>query len=144
MMDNTDDSWGPPLSKDEVEKFKKFFARPRERLAVIVDDLEADAHVGTEHRKKVLESFDELGDAFDVKRGSMVVFDGPAAEPITKTVLSLFCCGPSTSPCGPNHEDHQWDAEVEFTDDSGRVTGGSVACSRCGLTAMDFDRWSAP
>lgn len=100
-----------------------------ERTTIIIaDDLKADCKTEPGTREKILEHYDEFMAALD-----------PAGDSIT-----VFRCGPSTSPCGPNRDDHQWDGWLDFTDGAGRVNGGSKACSRCGITAMDFDMWDAP
>jgi hypothetical protein len=159
----------PPISEEEVQKLKKFFAQPPERLAVIVDDLEADCPVEPGHREKVLEHYDDWMDACAGPNDDFVVIEGAAARdlvevfrlppdllgPIGSSTLAnaraaaeasgfqFHVCGPSTSPCGPNRDDHTWDDDVEFYA-AGRVVGGSVSCSKCGLTAMDYDIWNAP
>lgn len=117
----------PPLSEEEARMFTEFFAQPAECLDVIVDDIDADGRMQPRDRKKVLDHYDA----------------STATIPCDVTLVQIHVCGPSTSPCGPNRDDHIWDDEVEFTDGAGRVTGGSVACSRCGMTAMDYDIWSA-
>lgn len=115
----------------------------KEKTVIIYDDPAVDCPVEPGHREKVLEHYDDFMERFGGPKDA-VVLEGAAAAPVTKAVISLFRCGPSTSPCGPARDDHQWDAEVEITDGAGRVCGGSVACSRCGLRAIDFDIWNAP
>lgn len=115
----------PPLSEEAVKKLEEFLSRPTERRAVIVDDLEADCPVEPGTRKKVLDHYDAI------------------MATVPPGAITVFSCGTSTSPCGPNRDDHAWDDEVELTDGSGGVCGGSLACSRCGMTAMDFDVWNA-
>lgn len=67
---------------------------------IIYDDMEADAKTGPEHRKKVLEHYDEFVSALGVPK-EMLWLEGSAAEVITKAVISLFRCGPHAGPCGP-------------------------------------------
>ncbi len=49
--------------------------------------------------------------------------------------ITVFVCGGKSCPKGG---DHQWDAEVEEKYEGG---GGmwSQACSKCGLSRMDYD-----
>jgi len=132
----------PPLSDEAAAKLRKFCSRtpPRPKDSVIlVDDLEADCPVEPGHREKVLEHYDDFVNAFGGPADGCVVLDGPAAEATTNAVLSLFSCGPSTIPCGPNYDDHTWDAEEDLYDDAGRVCGGTSKCSKCGLPAIDYD-----
>ncbi|KKN87460.1 hypothetical protein LCGC14_0259150 [marine sediment metagenome] len=119
----------PPLSEESAAKLNKFLedTMPRSKDAIMIyDDLEADCPVEPGMREKMLEHYD-----------SIMATVPPGA-------VQVFVCGPSTSPCGPNRDDHVWDDEVEFTDSAGKNCGGSVACSRCGLPAMDYDIWNAP
>lgn len=56
-------------------------------------------------------------------------------------VIAAVVCGTKLCRDGQPHDD---DALVEFRDERGRVTGGSVACSRCGSTAMGRDLMELP
>jgi hypothetical protein len=136
----------PPLSDEAVVKLEKFFedTTPRPGHSIpIVDDLEADCPVEPGHREKVLEHYDDWVDMFGGPDDGTIILDGPASDRTNKAVLSLFRCGPSTSPCGPEYDDHTWDAEEELYDAAGRVCGGSAKCSKCGLLAVDYDLWNA-
>ena len=63
--------------------------------------------------------------------------------------LTVIRCGPSTAECecrcaeGGECE-HRLDAAWQpFTDDSG-TTGGTVICTRCGMSAVSHSLWVAP
>lgn len=51
-------------------------------------------------------------------------------------VITLHVCGAKLCHDGEPHDDK---ATVKVCDENGRVVGGSVACSRCGSTAMSRD-----
>ena len=57
--------------------------------------------------------------------------------------IVTFVCGPSSRECRCQCPDgpceHEWTGEVVTRDDEGRVRGASMACSRCGMTAMGHD-----
>jgi hypothetical protein len=144
MKNDDQDAWGPPLSEEDAEKLKEFCSRPSERRTIIIaDDPEDDSPVEPATRQKILDHYEKIFGAFALPK-EVLEQAASIARANTKAALALFQCGPSTSPCGPGRDDHQWDDWVEFTNAAGRVTGGSLACSRCGITAMDFDMWNAP
>lgn len=92
---------------------------------IIVDDLEEDHPMEPGQREKVLDLYD-----------AMMATVPPGA-------ITVFSCGPSTSPCGPEYDDHAWDDEEDLYDGAGRVCGGTKKCSKCGMAAMDYDLWNA-
>ena len=53
----------------------------------------------------------------------------------TKPDLTFFICGPNKK-C-----EHDFSAWEDFTDEKGRVCGGSVKCVKCGRTAFAEDMW---
>jgi hypothetical protein len=79
--------------------------------------------------------------------------------------MDIFICGTSTNKCkcecGRQEAsmkkdelvldmepprpicEHKWDGEgMDFLDEDGRVMGGSVSCSVCGMLAIDHDMWA--
>ena len=55
--------------------------------------------------------------------------------------ITARVCGTKLCRDGQPHDDKGF---VKFRDERGRVVGGSVACSRCGVSAMDRDLLEAP
>jgi hypothetical protein len=54
-----------------------------------------------------------------------------------KSPITVFVCGDNTCDC-----DHDGPV-VEFTDEeTGRITGASSSCSKCGRTSMDRSLWN--
>lgn len=64
-----------------------------------------------------------------------------------QAVVSLSICGPSRPGCVcrcPDTCEHRWDgAWLERRLPSG-ATEGQATCSRCGMGALDHDRWVLP
>lgn len=55
--------------------------------------------------------------------------------------ITMHVCGTKLCRDGQPHDDL---AEVVFRDERGRIAGGSVACSRCGSSAMSRDLLRLP
>lgn len=53
----------------------------------------------------------------------------------TKPDITLFICGPKKN-C-----EHDYSGWEDFTDDAGRVIGGTAICSKCGASAFAEDWW---
>jgi hypothetical protein len=56
--------------------------------------------------------------------------------------ITLHVCGTKLCRDGKPHDDLDFKYFVD--EDTGRFTGGSVCCSRCGSTAMDRDLLELP
>lgn len=65
----------------------------------------------------------------------------PADPRAGASSVTLIVCGTGLCNDGKPHDDLKM---VIFRDENGRATGGSVACSRCGSSAMDRDMLRLP
>lgn len=56
-------------------------------------------------------------------------------EGVPEEVLTVF-------QCGPNREcEHVMDHYIDLTDESSRVCGSTLACSKCGETSFNLSLW---
>lgn len=119
---------------DDLREMVRDLQLKNERLRVTVDAIRADAEAEITRRR------DPGGLQAGVPRLAGVPMSvlqqlerdcrHALGEPIT-----VFACGGKRCPAGG---DHQWDGEVSHEDPDG---GGSwsLACSKCGLSRLDFD-----
>jgi hypothetical protein len=56
------------------------------------------------------------------------------SDPVTVFVCPTGCRCDCPRSCG-----HVWAGEREIRDSRGRVCGSSLACARCGMSAMEHD-----
>lgn len=65
--------------------------------------------------------------------------------PGDERAVTVFACGPQSAKCRCNCNaesrdcEHKWDGPWKELE-----RGGSVTCSRCGMTAIDHDMWVGP
>lgn len=65
----------------------------------------------------------------------------PTSQPESPKLVTAIVCGTKLCRDGQPHDDLEM---VTIRDEQGRAVGGSVACSRCGSTAMARDLLRLP